>query len=832
MRGLSFEHFWKRVTGRGDQGAFPYQTRLAVEPWPDLLRVPTGLGKTAAVVLAWMYKRLEGDSETPRRLIYCLPMRTLVEQTAANTSKWLRNIEKAGFNTEGRIPGQPHVLIGGEVDDDWIRSPEEPAIVIGVQDILLSRALMRGYGVGRSRWPIDFALLHNDAMWVFDEVQLMAAGAPTSAQLEGFRRKIGTMAGCRSLWMSATLARQWLSTPDLDANELAIYELAPADLRHPTVSNRLRAPKGLARAVASLTSAALSKKGFGDYIEILADEVLRKHEELRKHRPARTTLVILNRVDRALALYDALNSRSSSPVLLIHGRFRPEERRKLNEQLVSGPAGPGRIVVATQAVEAGVDVTSAVMFTELAPWASLVQRFGRLNRAAEEKDAQAFWIDIATEITENEAKNLALPYTPDGLAAARKRLSNLADVAPKTLEPFGVEAAGGWQVLRRKDLYGLFDTDPDITGFDVDISPYVRGANDTDVRVFWRAIADCKAGPQGDEASRPHRDEICAVSIGRAKAWLADAAKRYAKEQVAPPAFTWDWLDKRWARLNPARLWPGMLVLVDAGVGGYDERRGFDPGVTKPVPPVAIGAGATTRPEGFDDDPDTVRNHPVLLTDHSRHVRDETKRLCSALAVPAAEADAATIASLWHDFGKAHEVFKARCGLAPDAAPLAKTPNYNWRIKHAHNRQYFRHELASALAWLAHGPPGDTHDLIAYLIAAHHGKVRLRLRALPDERGPRDKPSARFARGVWDGDRLPALSVGDHNIPETALKLDVMEIGGGATGRSWATRTFELLDSYGPFRLAFLETLVRLADWRASEMEQAGGPPENGGEHA
>ena len=109
-------------------------------------------------------------------------MRTLVEQTSANTYTWLQNIHAAGLDAKGRLPSRPHVLIGGDTDDEWIRSPEKPAILIGTQDMLLSRALMRGYGVGRGRWPIDFALLHNDAMWVFDEVQLMAAGAPTSAQ--------------------------------------------------------------------------------------------------------------------------------------------------------------------------------------------------------------------------------------------------------------------------------------------------------------------------------------------------------------------------------------------------------------------------------------------------------------------------------------------------------------------------------------------------------------------------------------------------------------------------------------------------------------------------
>ena len=42
--------------------------------------------------------------------------------------------------------------------------------------------------------------------------------------------------------------------------------------------------------------------------------------------------------------------------------------------------GVDRVIVATQVVEAGVDVSARTLVTELAPWSSLVQRFGRCAR--------------------------------------------------------------------------------------------------------------------------------------------------------------------------------------------------------------------------------------------------------------------------------------------------------------------------------------------------------------------------------------------------------------------------------------------------------------------
>ena len=111
-----------------------------------------------------------------------------------------------------------------------------------------------------------------------------------------------------------------------------------------------------------------------------------------------------------------------------------------------------------------------------------------------------------------------------------------------------------------------------------------------------------------------------------------------------------------------------------------------------------------------------------------------------------------------------------------------------------------------------------TPTSIAYLIAAHHGKVRLSLRAMPDEKeAPNGK---RYARGVWEDDQLPALAFDGEQSPQTTLRLNLMELGEGPQGPSWTARTQALLAEHGPFRLAWLEALVRIADWRATGQEQ------------
>ena len=787
---MTYDDFFQQATrlpGRPDP--FPYQVRLAQEPWPDLLDVPTGMGKTAGVTLAWLYKRrILRDGATPRRLIWCLPMRVLVEQTHREIWRWLCNLDLAGEVGDRKV--SVHLLMGGADDlKTWAEYPEEDMILIGTQDMLLSRALMRGYGMSRYQWPVHFAFLHNDALWVLDEVQLMGAGLPTTAQLEAFRRKdeFPLSRASRTLWVSATLNRDWLATVDLRPY---LEQLRPACLDEqerqlPAVTERIRAIKGLQPAKTTLTP-----DNAKDYPAALAQEILTGHQ------PNSTTLIIVNQVERAQAIYREIKKNHGAPsLLLLHSRFRPAERRTIEARIRETPPAEGRIVIATQAIEAGVDMTSRTLFTELAPWSSLVQRCGRCNRYGESNatgGASIRWIDI----TDDKA---ALPYAPEELSCARGKLIGLDSAASVDL-PHTDEAAPLRPVLRRRDFLDLFNTDPDLSGFDVDVSDYIRDSEKPPLAVFWRDFAD-----QPGAQTPPGREELCPISIGQ--------ASKLAKRET----WRWDSLnrdpDHGWIRLDgPPR--PGMTLLLRAKDGGYDPDLGFVADSRKRVEPLPA---PPTPDETYREDWRSNRPQPIELPDHLANVARAAQVLCDRLT----EASPAVVrAARWHDVGKAHAIFQTTmtaCADMPagDGRLWAKSCCKCAR----HQRPYFRHELASALAWLeAHDGEPDA-DLVAYLIAAHHGKVRLSLRALPDEQeAPHGK---RYARGVWEDDQLPALSFDGEQSPQTTLRLHLMELGEGPQGPSWTARTQALLAKHGPFRLAWLEALVRIADWRATAQEQA-----------
>ncbi|BBL58806.1 hypothetical protein MKFW12EY_24190 [Methylomonas koyamae] len=555
----------------------------------------------------------------------------------------------------------------------------------------------------------------------------------------------------------------------------------------PEVQRRIKAIKRLTKAACLLSSE--TKKS---YVAQLAELVSQQHQI------GTNSLVIVNRVERAQQLFAQLKKQKpTAELLLVHARFRLHERRQLNQRLQQAAPEAGRIIIATQAIEAGVDISSKTLFTEIAPWSSLVQRFGRCNRYGEYNQtggADIFWIDIEDD---------TLPYAPEDFALSRSHLLSLESVAPAELPKVTAEQAIH-PVIRKKDFLDLFNTDTDLSGFDTDISQFIRDLGMPQLRVFWRDIEK----PQPDEP-QPLPGELCPVSMGQIKDYFKD------KERAA---FVWDGLAKTWKKID--QPFPGMTLLLPARCGGYDLESGFDP-IKKQAVPVTLLETAQTD-DSYTGDQDSRKTKAIELPAHLRHVFEHAQHLVDQVHAQVSGKHAVVTAAAWHDVGKSHKVFQHTM-LQDDRLSNEKL----WAKSAAnasHQRRYFRHELASMLAWLINNAEHPQRDLIAYLIVSHHGKVRLSLRAMPDEKPPKDKPHILYARGVYQGDRLPEVTVLDQIMPATELRLELMQLGEtDVMGPSWTTRVQNLLREHGPFELAWYETLVRIADWRASEAEQQNG---------
>ena len=786
---MQFQEFFTTATGRAPYG---YQARLARDGLPAVVQAPTGSGKTG-IVLAWLWRRLYGPDagRTPRRLIYALPQRSLVEQVAAETSRWL---EALGLTETVAL----HVVMGGSggTQGAWRQDMHRPAIVIGTVDSLVSKALNRGYGIGRAIYPIDFALITNGAHWVIDEIQLCPESTTTLRQIAAFTRLFGTAEPFGLTCMSATVLRSVLDTIDNPAPRPGdVLAIEPAE-RTGELAIRLGARREVYRLAANP----------GDYRAIA-------EQAARAHRRGTLTLVVLNTVDAARQVFAALPAGTAERTL-IHSRFRGRERRELTRRISQPPGESGHIVVATQVVEAGLDLDADHLITEAAPWPCIVQRAGRCNRRGRTEGAQLCWIPPARH----------QPYDERDVAASVAELAALEGV-PVTGEdllrrPVAViEPAVA--VLRKSDLVGLFDTAPDLSGADLDVAPYVRDTDDLDAQLIWARWTPEREDGRTAADAEPSTDVRAPGDEWRCRAPLRAVAELARRVSV----WRFDQVGGRWTRVTPQqRARPGEVVLVAAEAGGYDPATGLDPalrGAVSECPELTRRSDpAAGTEDAFRADSASVAQRDwVSLRQHSEETRDHAAALLAVLRpdLPDHARRSVISGAYLHDAGKAHKIWQdALCAMADVADKDRIDSGRPWAKSALEGRLRFdgdvafRHELASLL--LVDGPlsgivdDAADLDLARYLVLAHHGKLRLQARE-PDQSNPNVLLGLEEG-AVWS---VPPI----FGQPATELTVSLRQFGlGGA--ESWTRAALSLRDRYGPFVLAYLETLVRVADWRAS----------------
>lgn len=857
-----FRSFFETATGLRT-GPHEYQDSLAeCKRLPDILAVPTGCGKTAATVLSWAWRRRKFPDKdirrrTPRRLVYCLPMRSLVEQVHDDVVKWFANLGwiqhtkplNASYRPDWSGDKVPVFrLMGGEEAAEWERYPEREAVLVGTQDMLLSRALNRGYAMNPYRWPIAFGLVNVDALWILDEIQLMGTGRTTSVQLHQFRRSPEHLPR-ESLWMSATIgtsnprdagkpwwtqpAPQWMQTPEHGERDVTVLGLGAADRK--TMSGVLTGPKRVARASIQVEDRSL------------AEQLLRDASD------GRLVLVMVNRVVRAQELFRRVKAivahdNSRPEILLLHSRFRPRERAEAMAQLRMATPHPGRIVISTQVLEAGIDLDADVLVSEICPWPSLVQRLGRLNRRGRKEgivhilevpveEPTGGWPKKKTDREQAEQKarsTAALPYEWACLEAAWVRVDRLRGSASisriesvERADPHSVPVEG--PLLRQHHLDDLFDTDPDLSGGHLDVSRFVRGDGENlDVSVTWRALDNVEP----EDTPAPHPEELCKVSIvdlrelGRKlgpdnRGWLLGLQRSRRRSGA--------W---REVRLNDPGIRPGDTLMLNVSAGGYDDDLGWvGAEQSRPSCWVSVVDGHRTwvrndgssvdniddRTQGWvgpERDPRSHARRWMELSVHLSAAESEARQLAERLVPDFI--DKLRTAGRWHDIGKALERDSPNGALLPFQRMLhdagsPEPPHPRDDVYYAKSNRYggpsckLRHEVGSALAYLAQE---DADDLVAWLVMAHHGKVRMTPTPWDDDR-------LDDMAGVRSGDRIPARAMSLVGREE-ACSLDPDLLLPSRSHPGWQGRTVKLLEEHGPQFLAYLEALVCVADWRTS----------------
>jgi CRISPR-associated endonuclease Cas3-HD len=219
----------------------------------------------------------------------------------------------------------------------------------------------------------------------------------------------------------------------------------------------------------------------------------------------------------------------------------------------------------------------------------------------------------------------------------------------------------------------------------------------------------------------------------------------------------------------------------------------------------SLESGGSATTEG---DEGSQASRAISLRRHSRGVQDVAQRFATQAGVADERAADITLAALLHDAGKAHPAFQRWLRNGDELAaligePLAKSA-HAWLGQGARARAGLpsgaRHEVASLAIVKAHPRFGAAHDplLVAWLVATHHGWGRPFFPGV--DWPPRDD--------TFEADLDGNLLVSRPTVPLAELQAE------------WFTVRDALERKYGPWGLAHLEAIVRLADHRCSEREQ------------
>jgi CRISPR-associated endonuclease/helicase Cas3 len=325
-----------------------------------LLLAPCGSGKTLAVVYSWLKER------PTKHLIYILPTTTLLKSIKQDIIELIEGkegkpnaVKELGYRIvdleQTRFSDPKLISIATDYGEERESKLYAHDIIITTMDSYIAR-LYRSSLTPKKFRDLPIARIFNSTT-IFDEAQMYDNYTHTLAR---YTFKLLREGKAHHIVMTATLSDKMIEFLELK-DEKDYKKIPVPDDKWMSFTGK----KQIAKIVE-----------FNDFAS--------KVEEIVNENKISRALIVCNTVGKAQDLFKKLSSGARN-VLLLHSRFKHEDREKKENQIREHFTKDNSFIVATQVVEAGIDISAPCLITEIATGDSLVQRIGRCARRKNEE---------------------------------------------------------------------------------------------------------------------------------------------------------------------------------------------------------------------------------------------------------------------------------------------------------------------------------------------------------------------------------------------------------------------------------------------------------------